>query len=68
MIEKAKDRLEVLARIEEYEKKGWFTKDVENDPPSIPLKPEEVDFLRKKLSSKIKTKVVNFCARRHIKN
>ena len=38
MIEKAKDRLEVLARIEEYEKKGWFTKDVENDPPSIPLK------------------------------
>ena len=27
MIEKAQDRLEVLARIEEYEKKGWFTKD-----------------------------------------
>ena len=46
MIEKAQDRLEVLARIEEYEKKGWFTKDVENDPPTIPLKPEEVDFLR----------------------
>lgn len=67
MIEKAQDRLEVLARIEEYEKKGWFTKDVENDPPTIPLKPEEVDFLRKKLSSKIKTKIVNHMARNHIK-
>ena len=67
MIEKAQDRLEVLARIEEYEKKGWFTQDVENDPPTIPLKPEEVDFLRKKLSSKIKTKIVNHMARKHIK-
>ena len=52
MIEKDKGRLEVLARIEEYEKKGWFTKDVEEDPPTIPLTPDKVDYLNKKLSNK----------------
>ena len=49
----SKDRQEVLARIDEYEKKGWFDKDVENDPPAPELLPEKVDYLCKKLSSKI---------------
>lgn len=55
--EKSKERLEVLARIDEYERKGWWTKDVEDDPPTRPLKPGECDYLRKKLSSKIKARV-----------
>lgn len=53
-MEKASDRLEVLRKIEDYELNGKFDVDVENDPPCEPLKPEEVDYLRKKLSSKIK--------------
>ena len=68
MIEKDKGRLEILARIEEYEKKGWFSKDVEDDPPTIPLTPDKVDYLNKKLSNKIATFFVNIGAKRFIKN
>ena len=67
-IEKDKSRLEVLKRIEEYEKKGWFTKDVEDDPPTIPLTPDKVDYLNKKLRNKIATFFVNIGAKRFIKN
>ena len=67
-IEKAKDRLEVLARIEEYERKGLFSKDVENDPPTKPLLPNQVDYLNEKLINRILTKFVNAKARRFIDN
>ena len=40
-MEKAQDRLEVLEKIREYEKNGWFDRDVENDPPTRPLRPGE---------------------------
>ena len=66
-IEKDKSRLEVLKRIEEYEKKGWFSKDVEDDPPTIPLTPDKVDYLNKKLKNKIATFFVNIIAVRFIK-
>lgn len=55
----SQDRQEVLARIDEYEKKGWFDKDVENDPPAPELLPEKVDYLCKKLSSKIARNIAN---------
>lgn len=58
-MEKSKDRLEVLKKIEEYERLGKWDQDVENDPPTIPLNPEDVDYLQKKLSSKIKRIVAN---------
>ena len=64
----SKERREVLERIDEHERKGWFEKDVENDPPAPELRPEDVDYLGKKLSSKIKTARtkwgVNFSIRR----
>ncbi len=53
------DRKEVLARIQEYEAKGWFDKDVENDPEAPELTPDKVDYLCKKLSSKISRKIAN---------
>ena len=58
-MEKAKDRLEVLDRIDNLEKQGVFDVDVENDPPAIVLMPNKVDYLNKKLTNKIKTKVMN---------
>ena len=67
-IEKDKSRLIVLERIQEYEKKGWFSKDVEDDPPTIPLTPDKVDYLNKKLKNKIATLFVNIVAVRFIKN
>lgn len=53
----AKDRLEVLERIENLEREGRFDKDVEDDPPSKVLRAKDVDYTRRKLWSKIKTKV-----------
>lgn len=64
--EKSRDRLEVLERIKEYEEKGMFTTDVEQDPPTIPLTPDKVDYLNKKLSSKFWMKFANHLARGHI--
>ena len=66
-IEKSQERLDILKKIEEYERKGLFDLDVENDPPTIELKPDMVDYLNKKLSSKIKTKFANYAGRKFIK-
>ena len=60
----SEDRKEVLKKIDEYERKGWFDKDVENDPPAPELRPEDVDYLGKKLSSKIKTAIANKMGRK----
>ena len=58
-MEKAQDRLKVLARIAEREKNAQWDIDVEDDPETIELKPNQVDYLNKKLSSKIKTFLAN---------
>ena len=42
-IEKSKDRLEVLEKIDKLEREGKFDIDVENDPPTIELTPDNVD-------------------------
>lgn len=65
-VQKSKDRLEVLKKIDEYEAKGWFSKDVENDPPTIPLTEDKVDYINKKFSSKFWMKVANILARAFI--
>ena len=56
---KHQERLELLKRIEEYEKSGRFNDDVEIDPPAITIKPNEVDYINKKLSSKFLTFLAN---------
>ena len=43
-IKKSQDRVNVLNKIEEYEQNGWFDRDVEDDPPSRTLQPDEVDY------------------------
>ena len=54
VIPKAQDRLEVLKKIELLEKQGKFDVDAEDDPPTIVLTPENIDYLRTKMTSKIK--------------
>ena len=56
------DRIEVLKKIEEYERDGRFDEDVENDPEAPELLPENVDYLCKKLSSKFSRRIANFVA------
>ena len=58
-IEKAQDRLEILKKIEILEKEGRFDEDPEDDPPTIELTPENVDYLKTKRKSKIKRVVAN---------
>ena len=60
---KSRDRLEGLEKIARYEREGRFSEDVEEDPPTRELKPNEIDYLRKKLKSKIKTKLTYKVAR-----
>ena len=43
--EPSPERLAVLARIAEYEKKGWFDRDVEEDPEGRVLHPEDIKYL-----------------------
>ena len=61
----AQDRVEVLRRMEEYERLGFFDRDVENDPPTRPLRPGEVDYTLKKWTSRLSSEIANEVARRH---
>jgi len=57
--EKNASRLAILEKIKLYEENGWFDKDLEDDPPTIELLPNQIDYLRKKITSKIKCFVAN---------
>ena len=57
--EKSEYIIKVQSRIEELEKEGKFDIDVEDDPPTIVLTPENIDYLRKKMTSKIKRVFAN---------
>ncbi len=67
-MEKSKERLLIIEKIKQYEREGKFDIDVEPDPPTVPLKVGEVDYLNKKLSSKIKTLFANFVAKIYFDN
>lgn len=64
----SEDRRIVFEKIEELEKKGIFDKDVEDDPPTREIKPHEVDYEYKKLSSKILSKIAFSRARKYLNN
>lgn len=55
--EKAPDRLAVLERIEQLEREGRFDVDAEEDPPTLPLEPEQIDYLRVKPVSRVMVKL-----------
>lgn len=57
--EKARERLEILDKIERLEKEGRFDVDAEDDPPTVELMPEDVDYLKTKRKNKLKNKFAN---------
>ena len=61
-------RLEVLKKIEQLEKEGKFDVDAEDDPPTIVLTPENIDYLRKKMTSKLKRVFANEVGERFLDN
>ena len=67
-MEKSAHKLELLRRIADLEEKQLWHLDVEDDPETYPLMPEDVDYLNEKFSSRIKTKFANICAERFFEN
>lgn len=65
---RAKDRVEVLRKIEEYELEGRFDEDVEDDPPGRVLMPDEIDYINKSISEKLKTKFAFMIAHKFVDN
>ena len=59
---KSANRIAILNKIQKFEEEGKFDVDAEDDPPTIPLEADDVDYLRKKGTSKIKAKVANALA------
>lgn len=58
-------RLAIAKKIEEYEEKGWFDIDVNDDPPTRQLKIGEVDYKYQKLSTRFNSKIANFVAKKY---
>ncbi len=56
---KSVDRLKILEKIRQYERESKFDVDVEDDPVTIPLLPDKVDYLAEKLSTRFFTKIAN---------
>lgn len=68
VIEKSQYRVKVLKRIEKLEEEGKFDVDAEDDPPTIVLTPEDIDYLRTKMTSKIKRVFANKVGERFLDN
>ncbi len=64
--ERAPDRVEIVKKIEEYERTGRFDEDVEEDPPSRVLMPDEIEYLKKSTAERLKTKFAYMMARRFV--
>ncbi len=54
---RAGDRERVLEKIKKMESEGIYDVDAEDDPPTKTLYPDQIDYLREKRISKIKTKI-----------
>lgn len=52
-------------KIEEYERLGYFDRDIEDDPPGRELLPDEIEYYPKKFFKKIKTEFAFFLAYRY---
>ena len=65
---KSKDRIMVLNKIALLEKEGKFDIDVEEDPPTKELLPDDIDYLREKFSSRLKARVSYKMARKFLNN
>ena len=52
-------RLKVIEKIKEYEKQGLWDRDVEDDPETIVLMPDKIDYLGEKFSTRFFNKIAN---------
>ena len=57
-------KLELLRRIADLEQKQLWHLDVEDDPETYPLMPDDIDYLNEKWINRIKNKIANICGSR----
>lgn len=62
----AADRVEVMDKIALYEREGRFDVDVEADPPSRMLMPDEIDYIASGPIKRLKTKLAFGAARKFV--
>jgi len=67
-MEKSAHKLELQRRIADLEKKELWHLDVEDDPETYPLMPDQIDYLNEKISNKIKNKIANYFGQRFFEN
>ena len=58
-MERSPHKLDLLRRIADLERQQQWHLDVEDDPETVPLMPDRIDYLNEKWSSKIKNKIAN---------
>ena len=63
---RSRDRVAIVEKIQEYERSGRFDEDVEADPPTKPLLPEDIDYLKKSMYGRMKTKLAFAMAGRFV--
>ena len=67
VISKYEERLKIIEKIQKLEEEGTFDIDVEDDPPTIELESNNVDYLKEKAYSKFKNRVANIVGKRFFK-
>lgn len=65
---RSKDRVAILHKIEEYEAAGRFDEDVEEDPPGRVIMPDEIEYIDKTITQKLKTKFAFMIAHKFVDN
>ena len=63
---RAADRVAIVKKIREYELAKRFDEDVEDDPPSKVLNPEDIDYFRRNPIKKLLTKIAFGLARKKV--
>ena len=58
------DRVAIVKKIEQFEREGKFDVDVEDDPPTKPLLPDDIDYFRRSPVEKVKTKMAYVMAKK----
>ena len=61
-------KLELLRRIADLEQKQLWHLDVEDDPETYPLMPDDIDYLNEKWTNRIQNKIANICGARFFDN
>ena len=61
------DRVAIVKKREQYELEGKFDLDLEDDPPTRVLMPDEIDYMRSSLSDKLKTAKAHYMAKKFLK-